>query len=92
MRMAGSRHLDMGVAVGFSFADRYGRMGTVDGVTIYTGDYNMKKYIIFLLAGMDIISIGVAFGVAMWITRRESVSVAIIGGADGPASMFLRGR
>ncbi len=54
MRMAGSRHLDMGVAVGFSFADRYGRMETVDGVTIYTGDYNMKKYIILRLTGVDL--------------------------------------
>lgn len=34
MRMVGGRHLEMGVAADFSFAGRYGRMGTVDGVKI----------------------------------------------------------
>lgn len=39
------------VAVGFSFAIRYGRMETVDRAENsgnYTGDYNMKKYITLL--------------------------------------------
>lgn len=66
------------VAVGFSFAGRYDRMGIVDGVKIYTGNYNMKKYIIFLLTGMGIISTGVAFGVTMWIIRKKAVSIGTI--------------
>jgi len=79
-------------AVGFSFAGRYDRMGIVDGVKIYTGDYNMKEYIILLLTGVGIISTGVAIGTVMWITRRKPFSVAIIGGADGPTSIFLAGK
>lgn len=79
-------------AVGFSFAGRYDRMGIVDGVKIYTGDYNMKKYIILLLTGVGIISTGVAIGAAMWITRKRPVSVEIIGGADEPTSIFLAGK
>lgn len=79
-------------AVGFSFAGRYDRMEIVDGVKIYTGDYNMKKYIIFLLTGVGIISTGVAFGVTMWIIRKKAVFVEIIGGADEPTSIFLAGK
>ena len=52
----------------------------------------MKKYIILLLTGVGIISTGVASGAAMWITRKKPVSVAIIGGADGPTSIFLVGK
>lgn len=35
MRMAGGRHLEMGVAADFSFAGRYDRMGIVDEVKIW---------------------------------------------------------
>jgi len=52
----------------------------------------MKKYIILLLTGVGIISTGVAIVTAMWITRRKPVSIAIIGGADGPTSIFLAGK
>lgn len=45
----------------------------------------MKKYIILLLTG-------VAIGAAMWITRKELVSVRIIGGADKPTSIYLPGK
>lgn len=52
----------------------------------------MKKYIILLLIGIGIISTGVFIGVAMWIARKKPASVAIIGGADGPTSIFLAGK
>lgn len=52
----------------------------------------MKKYIILLLTGVGIISTGVAIGTTIWITRRKPVSIAIIGGADGPTSIFLAGK
>lgn len=52
----------------------------------------MKKYITLLLIGIGIISTGVFIGVTMWIVRKKPASVAIIGGADGPTSIFLAGK
>lgn len=52
----------------------------------------MKKYITLLLIGIGIISTGVFIGVAMWIARKKPASVAIIGGTDGPTSIFLAGK
>ena len=52
----------------------------------------MKKYITLLLAGIGIISTGVAIGIAMLIARKKPATVSIIGGADGSASIFLAGR
>lgn len=52
----------------------------------------MKKYITLLLAGIGIISTGVAIGIAMLIARKKLSTVSIIGGADGPTSIFLAGK
>jgi len=52
----------------------------------------MKKCIILLLTSVSIIFTGTAIGIAILIIKKKPVSVAIIGGADGPTSIFLAGK
>lgn len=52
----------------------------------------MKKWMTFLMICAGIISAGTGIGVAMWLIKKRPVSVAIIGDADGPTSIFLAGK
>lgn len=44
------------------------------------------------MTGISIVTAGIAIGVTVWIMRKKPASVAIIGGADGPTSIFLAGK
>lgn len=39
-----------------------------------------------------IVLVGTGAGVAMWLIKNKPASVAIIGSADGPTSIFLAGK
>lgn len=52
----------------------------------------MKKWMAFLLICVGIISAGTGIGIATWLIKNKPASVAIIGGADGPTSIFLAGK
>ncbi|MDO5336359.1 MAG: hypothetical protein Q4E89_02710 [Eubacteriales bacterium] len=49
----------------------------------------MKK---FLMVCTGIILTGTGFGIAVWHIRKKPASVEIIGGADGPTTIFLAGK
>jgi len=52
----------------------------------------MKKWMTFLMICAGIILVGTGAGVAMWLIKNKPASVAIVGGADGPTSIFLAGK
>ena len=52
----------------------------------------MKKLVIFLLIGIDIISVGIGIGISIRLLEMRRASKMIIGGTDGPTSIFLAGK